>query len=143
MHTSSSRLQDDQQVGVTLSPILAKEVARALRIRLACEIDHPFGEPLPSREDMGRLRTTLDLCVGQLEALDWGEPSGEVRMMAPRLLLETIAEDLRGGGDEQVANPLGWSTAEARNVRRHGRQMIRAADTIDAALDSERQYQVA
>jgi hypothetical protein len=138
-----AQLRYDQRVGVTLGPALAREVARALRIKLASELDHPFDEPLPSREDAGRLRTVLDLCVDQLEALAWGEPSGEVRMTAPRLLLEAIAQDLRDGGNERVCNPLGWNSPELHRVRRQGRQMIRAADAITMALASERQYQMA
>jgi hypothetical protein len=134
MSALRSQPLDDQRVGVTLSPALAKEVARALRIELACELDHPFDAPLPSREDAGRLRTILDLCVDQLETLAWGEPSGEVRMSAPRRLLESIAQDLLGGGNERLANPPGWNTAEAQSVRRQGRRMIRAAEAINGAL---------
>jgi hypothetical protein len=126
-----------------LSPRLAREVARALRIQLATELDRPFAEPLPSREDAARLRTVLDMCVDQLETLAWGEPTGEVRMIAPRLLLETIARDLRDGGHERLANPLGADTPEAQRVRRQGRRMIRAADAISDALASEPQYQPA
>jgi hypothetical protein len=143
MHTLPSLSRDDQRVAVTLSPVMAKEVARALRIELACELDRPFDEPLPSRNDVGRLRTMLDLCVDQLETLAWGEPSGEVRMSAPRLLLETIAEDLRDGGNERLANPVGWNTPEVQSVRRQGRLMIRAADAINEALASEPQYLMA
>ena len=40
-----SRGLDEQCVGVLLSPVLAKEVARALRIQLACEFDRPFADP--------------------------------------------------------------------------------------------------
>jgi hypothetical protein len=134
MHISPSRPADEERVGVTLSPVLAREVARALRIQLACELDQPFDQPLPSREDAARLRTVVDLCVDQLETLAWGEPSSDVRMIAPRLLLEAIAGDLFDGGQERLANPVGWNTAEAQTVRRQGRRMIRAADTIRGAL---------
>jgi hypothetical protein len=41
---------------VTLGPLQAREVARALRIQLACAFDRPFDGPLPSREDAARLR---------------------------------------------------------------------------------------
>jgi hypothetical protein len=143
MHTPPSRPPDEERVGVTLSPLQAREVARALRIMLACELDRPFDEPLPSREDAARLRTRLDLCVDQLETLAWGEPSGDVRMIAPRLLLDAIARDLVGGGEERLANPVGWNTAEAQRVRRQGRRMIRAADAINGALASQPQYQLA
>src|SRR5947209_2923094 len=85
MHTPPCRPRDEERVGVTLSPLQAREVARTLRIKLACELDRPFDQPLPSREDAARLRTVLDPCVDQLEALAWGEPSGDVRMVAPRL----------------------------------------------------------
>jgi hypothetical protein len=143
MHRLQCLPRDDERVGVTLSPALAKEVARALRIELACELDRPFDDPLPSREDAGRLRTVLDLCVDQLETLAWGEPSGEVRMIAPRLLLDAIAQDLFDGGNERLANPLGWNTPEVHSVRRQGRRMIRAAEAINAALASEPQYHTA
>jgi hypothetical protein len=142
MH-APSRPRDQELVGVTLSPLLAREVARALRIQLACELDRPLEEPLPTREDAARLRAVLDLCVDQLETLAWGEPTDEVHMIAPRLLLESIAQDLRDGGHERLANPLGWNTPEAHRVRRQGRRMIRTADTINAALASEPQYQLA
>jgi len=128
---------------VTLGPLLAREVARSLRIQHAAEFDRPFDEPLPSRENAARLRSVLDLCVDQLETLAWGEPTGEVRMTAPRYLLETIAWDLREGGNERLANPVGWNTPEAQRVRRHGRRMIRAADAISGALDPESQYEMA
>lgn len=143
MCTLPSGSRDVQRVGLTLTPILAKEVARAMRIELACELDRPFDQPLPGREDATRLRTVLDLYVDQLEALAWGEPSGEVRMMAPRLLLETIAQDLRDGGNERVADPLSWNSPEVQRIRREGRQMIRAADAINMALASEQQYRMA
>lgn len=52
-------VRDEELVGVTLNPALAKEVACALRIQLASELDRPFDEPLPSREDVARLRTVL------------------------------------------------------------------------------------
>ena len=143
METLPSRPRDDQRVGVTLSPLLAKEVARALRIHLACELDRPFGEPLPTREDGARLRTVVDLCVEQLDTLAWGEPEGDVQMVASRTLLEAIANDLRDGGNERVAHPVGWNTPEAQRVRRHGRRMIRAAEAIDQALASASEYQLA
>jgi hypothetical protein len=143
MQTLPSRPRDDERVAVTLSPALAKEVARALRIQLACEFDRPFDEPLPSREDAERLRMVLEVCFDQLETLAWGEPSREVRMTAPRVFLEAVALDLRDGGNERVANPLGWNTPEEQRVRRQGRQMIRAADAINVALSSGRRYQMA
>ena len=143
METLPSRPWDDHRVEVTLSPVLAKEVARSLRIRLACELDRPLEEPLPSRQDAARLRTVLDLCVDQLEALAWGEPAEEVRMVAPRRLLEEIAQDLLDGGNERLANPLGWNTPEAQRVRRQARRMIRAADAINGALASDPEYQLA
>jgi len=89
------------------------------------------------------LRAILDLCVDQLETLAWGEPSDEVRMIAPRFFLETIALDLFDGGHERLANPVGWNTPTAQRVRRQGRRMIRAADAISSALTSEPQYQKA
>ena len=143
MQTLPPRAWDSDRVGVTLNPGQAREVARVLRIQLACEFDRPFDAPLPSREDAGRLRTLLNLCVDQLEILDWGEPSGDVRMMAPRLFLQTIGQDLRDGGNERLANPLGWNRPELQRVRRQGRQMIRAADAINVALASDRTYQIA
>jgi len=143
METLPSRPWDDHQVEVTLSPALAKEVARALRIQLACELDRPLEEPLPSRQDAARLRTVLDVCVDQLEALGWGELSDEVRMVAPRRLLHGIAQDLLDGGNERLANPVGWNTPEARRVRRQARRMIRAAEAINDALASDPQYQLA
>jgi hypothetical protein len=143
MNTVPSGLVDDQRVGVTLTPVLAREVARALRIQLACELDRPLDAPLPSREDVGRLRTILDVCVDQLETLEWGAPAGEVRMTAPRHLLETIAQDLIGGGNERLANPMGCSNPEPHSVRRQGRQMIRAAETINGALAGQSPYQTA
>jgi hypothetical protein len=143
MHTLPSLPGDDQRIGVRLSPLLAKEVARALRIQLACELDRPFNAALPSREDAARLRTVVDLLVDQLETLVWGEPSGEVRMIAPRLLLEAIAQDLLDGGNERLANSVGWSAPEAQRVRRQGRHMIRAADAIKDALASVPGYQMA
>jgi hypothetical protein len=143
MQTPPSRPRDEERVGVTLSPLLAREVARALRIQLACVLDRPFDEPLPTREDAGRLRSVLDLCVDQLETLAWGEPSSEVRMIAPRLLLERIARDLLDGGEECLASPLGWSSPEAQRVRRQGRRMIRAAEAISSALASDSPYQMA
>jgi hypothetical protein len=142
MHTPS-RSRDEESFDVTLTPLLAREVARALRIQLACELDRPFDEPLPSREDAARLRTVLDLCVDQLETLAWGEPSEEVHMIAPRLLLESIAHDLLEGGHERLANPVGWNSPEVQRVRRQGRRMIRAAEAINGALASGRQYQMA
>ncbi len=143
MHTSSSRPRDDRWVAVTLSPVLAKEVARVLRIQLACALDRPFDEPLPSREDVARLRIVVDRCVDQLETLAWGEPSGDVRMSAPRLVLDAIAQDLRDGGNERLANPVSANALEAQRARRQGRWMIRAADAIKEALASEPQYQLA
>jgi hypothetical protein len=143
MQTPPSRPRDEERVGVTLSPLLAREVARALRIQLACVLDRPFDEPLPTREDAGRLRSVLDLCVDQLDTLAWGEPSSEVRMIAPRLLLERIARDLLDGGGECLANPVGWSSPEAQRVRRQGRRMIRAAEAISSALASDSPYQMA
>jgi hypothetical protein len=143
MNAVPSWLVDDQRVAVTLTPALAKEVARALRIQLACELDRPLDTPLPSREDAGRLRTILDLCVDQLETLAWGAPADDVRMTAPRVLLQTIAQDLLDGGNERLANPPGWNTPEAQSVRRQGRQMIRAAEAINGALASEPRYQMA
>src|SRR5664279_4717088 len=70
MQTLPPRAWDSDRVGVTLNPGQAREVARALRIQLACEFERPFDAPLPSREDAGRLRMLLDLCVDQLEILD-------------------------------------------------------------------------
>jgi hypothetical protein len=140
MRTLPTRPLDDERVGVTLSPGLAKEVARALRIELACELDRPLDEPLPSREDAGRLQTILNMCVDQLEALAWGEVSGAVRMLAPRVLLETLAQDLLDGGNERLADPMGWNTLEARRVRRQARRMIRAAGVINGALASEPRF---
>jgi hypothetical protein len=143
MCTLPSWSADDESVGVTLSPVLAKEVARVLRIQLACELERPFAEPLPNRKDAGRLRTVLDLCVDQLDALAWGEPSGEVRMIAPGVFLGAIADDLLDGGNERLANPLGWNRREVLSVRRQGRRMVRAADVINGALASESQCQIA
>ena len=60
MDTPPSRPRDVQRVNVTLSPPLAREVARALRIELASELERPFDEPLPSREGAARLRTVLE-----------------------------------------------------------------------------------
>ena len=62
--------------GVTLSPILAKEVARALRIQLACELDRPFDEPLPSREDAAGCGACSTYASTSSRLLAWGEPSG-------------------------------------------------------------------
>jgi hypothetical protein len=143
MHALPSPLQDDHWVGVVLSPALAREVARALRIQLACELDRPFDEPLPSREDVARLRTVLDRSVDQLETLAWGEPSGEVRMSAPRPLLESIAQELLDGGNARLADPPSAKPLEAQRARRQGRWMIRAADAINEALASEPQYTLA
>ena len=143
MDTPPSRPRDEQRVGVTLGRLQAREVARALRIQLACELDRPFDEPLPSREDAARLRAVLDLCVDQLETLAWGEPVGEVRMIAPRPLLEGIARDLLDGGHERLANPVGWHTPEAQRCRRQGRSMIRAAEAINVALASDADYRLA
>ena len=143
MQTLPSRPCDGQRVEVTLSPVLAREVARALRIQLACELDRPLEEPLPNREDAARLRTVFDVCVDQLETLAWGEPSEDVRMVAPGNLLEAIAHDLLDGGNERLADPVGWHSPEAQRVRRQGRRMIRAADAINGALASDPQYQLA
>jgi hypothetical protein len=126
-----------------LNPVLAREVASALRIQLACELDRPFDEPLPSREDVARLRTVLDRYVDQLETLAWGEPSGEVRMSAPRALLESIARELLDGGNERLGNPPSANALGAERARRQGRWMIRAADAINEALASEPRYQLA
>ena len=115
----------------------------ASAIFLILELDRPFDESLPTREDAGRLRTVLDLCVDQLETLAWGEPAGEVRMIAPRRLLEGIAQDLLEGGQERLADPLGWNTPDAQRVRRQGRIMIRAADAINSALASDAPYMMA
>lgn len=143
MRTSPSGPRDGECVGVMLGPLLAREVARALRIQLASELERPFDEPLPSREDAARLRAVLDLCVDQLETLAWGEPAGEVRMTAPRAMLETIARDLKDGGDERLASSAGPKTAQAQRARRQARRMIRAADAITDALESKPQYQMA
>jgi hypothetical protein len=143
MPTLPSRPCDDEPLGVTLTPLLAREVARALRIQLACELDQPFQGPLPSREDGARLRAVVDLCVEQLDALVWGEPPDEVRMVAPRSLLERIAQDLLEGGKERLAHPAGWNTPEAQRVRRGGRRMIRAAEAIREALGTGSRYQLA
>ena len=143
MRALPARPSDEPRIGVTLRPSLAREVARALQIRLACALDRPFEEPLPSREDAGRLRTVVDVCVDQLDTLAWGAPSGEVRMTAPRLLLEALAQDLLEGGNERLANPVGWNTPERQTVRRQGRQMIRAAGAINRALDGRTQLQMA
>jgi hypothetical protein len=143
MEILPSRPREDRRIAVTLSPLLAKEVAGALRIRLACELDRPLDEPLPSREDAARLRMILDLCVDQLETLAWGDPSGDVRMEAPYTLLHSIAQDLLDGGNERLANPLGWNTPETHSVRRQGRRMIRAADAIKGALASQSNFQMA
>ena len=143
MQTPPSRPRDEDCAQVTLGPLLAREVARALRIQLAGEFDRPFDEPLPSREDAARLRTVLDLCVDQLETLAWGEPRRDVRMTAPRFLLETIARDLRDAGHERLSKAVGWNTPGAQRVRRQARRMIRAADAISGALASGSQYQMA
>ena len=143
MHTLPSRPVDDECVSVTLSPMLAKEVARALRIQLACALERPFEHALPTREDAARLRTVLDLCVDQLESIAWGAPSEDVRMTAPRSMLDAIARDLLDGGAELLANPSGWKRPEAQSVRRQGRRMIRAADAINEALASENRYRMA
>lgn len=132
-----------QRVGVTLSPFLAREVAWSLRIQLAWELDRPFQRALPSREDAARLRMVLDTYVDQLEALAWGDPPGEVRMSAPRVLLEAIAKDLFDGGNERLANPVGWNTPEAQRVRRQGLRMTRAAEAINVALRSDSRYELA
>ncbi len=115
----------------------------ALRIQLACELDRPFAERLPSREDAARLRTVPDLCVDQLETLAWGEPSDQVRMTAPRRLLESIARDLADAGEECLADALGRNTPYAQRERRHGRRMFRAADAINGALASDARYPMA
>ncbi len=143
MQTLPSRPMDGLWLGVTLSPMLAKEVARVLRIQLACELERPFETPLPSREDAGRLRTVLDLCVDQLETLAWGAPSNDVRMTAPRFLLAAIAQDLLDGATEVLASPLGRNPSEAQSLRRQRRRMIRSAETINRALAAEPQYQLA
>jgi hypothetical protein len=143
VQTLPSRPRDAQHVGVTLSPVLAREVARVLRIHLACELDRPLEEPLPNREDAVRLRTVFDVCVDQLETLAWGEPSEDVRMVAPGNLLEAIAGDLLDGGNERLSDPVSWHSPEAQRVRRQGRRMIRAADAINGALTSDPQYQLA
>jgi hypothetical protein len=135
--------RDEERVDVTLSPPLAREVARSLRIQLAFELDRPFAGPLPSREDGARLRSVLDLCVDQLEVLAWGDPADDVRMTAPRPLLEAIARDLTDAGQECLTNPLGQDTPDAQRVRRQGRRMIRAADAINDALASGSRYQMA
>jgi hypothetical protein len=143
MQTPLLPTRDEERVGVTLSPLLAREVARSLRIQLAFELDRPLATPLPSREDGARLRSVLDLCVDQLEALAWGDPADDVRMTAPRPLLESIARDLTDAGRECLTNPLGRDTPDAQRVRRHGRRMIRAADAINDALASGSRYQMA
>jgi hypothetical protein len=135
--------RDEERVDVTLSPLLAREVARSLRIQLAIELDRPLAKPLPSREDAARLRSVLDLCVDQLEALDWGDPADNVQMTAPRPLLEAIARDLADAGQECLTNPLGQYTPYAQAERRQGRRMIRAADAINDALASGSRYQMA
>jgi hypothetical protein len=134
---------DEERVDVALSPLLAREVARSLRIQLAFELDRPLAEPLPSREDGARLRSVLDLCVDQLENLAWGDPADDVRMTAPRRLLEAIALDLTDAGEECLADRLGQNTPGAQRVRRQGRRMIRAADAINDALGSGSRFQMA
>lgn len=134
MQMLQSPPRDNRMVVVTLEPGLAREVARALQIQLASALDRPLDEPLPNREDTGRLRTVLDLCVEQLDALGWGEPGGDVRMTAPQLLLETIAEDLLDGGNERLTHPLGWNSPGEPSVLRQGHLMIRAASVIGGAL---------
>ncbi|HET6870250.1 MAG TPA: hypothetical protein VFH80_30340 [Solirubrobacteraceae bacterium] len=121
---------------MTLSPLRAREVARALRIKLAYALDRPFDQPLPSREDAARLRTLLDVCVDQLETLAWGEPSGDVRMVAPRPLLEAIALDLIDGGEERLANPVGWRTAETQRVRRQAHRHTAVIARISVSASS-------
>jgi hypothetical protein len=143
MHPPLSSPRDDQSVEVLLGPLQARQVAQALRIQLASAVDRPFDEPLPSREDAARLRTVLNLCVDQLEALAWGEPPGEVRMRAPRRLLEAIAQDLLDGGRERLADPVGRTTPETQRVRRQGRSMIRAAEAINGALAADVPYPMA
>ena len=143
MERPLSRPWDDQEAEVTLSPVLAREVARALRIQLACELDRPLEEPLPTREDAAHLRAVLDVCVDLLEALAWGEPPSDVRMAAPRRLLDAIAQDLLDGGNERLANPAGWNSPEKRRVGRQGRRMIRAAEAINGALTPDPEYQPA
>jgi len=143
MQTLPPRPWDGQRVEVTLSPALAREVARALRIQLACELDRPLEGPLPTREDAARLRTFLDVCVDLLEALAWGEPSDDVRPVAPRPLLEAIAQDLLDGGNERLVNPVGWNSPEVQRVRRQGRRMIRAAEAINRALAMDPEYRLA
>jgi len=142
MQTLQSRQRDDQRVGVTLTPLLAQEVACALRIQLARELDQPRDEPLPNREDAGRLRSALDACVDQLEMLAWGAPLGDVRMMAARTELETLAQDMLDGGNERIANPVGWNSPAEQSVRRQARQMIRAANVIKGALAADAGYEM-
>lgn len=134
MQVMPPRPRDDESVEVMLSRSQAREVARALRIELACELDQPFAEPLPSKEDAARLRAVLDMCVDQLELLSWGEPSGDVQMRAPRTWLDTVARDLLDGGNERLAHPLSWDSPDEQTARRQGRQMIRAAEAITSAI---------
>ena len=122
----------------TLTPAQALDVAGTIRIQLASLFEGTLTGPIPGRGDLSRLRELIDLYVDELEMIAWGEPEGDVEIAGPRHLLEAIAHDLREGGEERVANPLGWNTEKPPLVRHRGRSMLAAAKAIERALGDDR-----
>jgi hypothetical protein len=89
-------------VRVILTPAQAKDVAHAIRNELVTECGGTLAAPLPTPDDIARLRTIIDVYAQQLEALDWGEPSAAIEIECPTDLLETIAQEVREDGEERV-----------------------------------------
>ena len=134
-------------VAVTLSPTQAQHVAITVRIQLAyaCERtlpDHLTGQVVERRE-LRRFRSIMDLYVDELESLQWGDPTDDIRVTLRRPRLELIARELREGGEERLADLTGWHTADAQAVLRWGNEMIGAATVIECALEQSRDLAVA
>jgi hypothetical protein len=89
-------------VPVMLTPAQAKDIARAISAELVSECGGTLAAPLPRPDDIARLRTIIDVYAGQLEAIDWGEPSADIEIECPSDLLETIARELEEDGEERV-----------------------------------------
>jgi len=120
----------DDAVAVRLTPPQAKHIAASMRIALAARLEGAWPHPLPDRADVEGLRALLNSYADELAMLEWGEPQRDVELLCQRVRLERLAGELIEAGSERIDDqPI---------AGRDGRDMISAAQTINAVLARNR-----
>jgi hypothetical protein len=134
---SMSAVDNRFEIAVKVTPTQARHIATAIRLDLAARWEEDWLTPFARSEEVSTARSLLDAYADELEMLQWGEPAGDVDLLAERKRLNELATNLLEAGEELVATSDDARAGPAE-VRRQGEDMIAAARAISEALADAR-----